>query len=197
MQTIQQPHQIATRRPQPRSGRNVGDRHNLDPIGNPEEPQRFAGEGVFHLIDMIHKLGLRIAHANFVVHDRRIHVQVHVLVDAHGQNEAALLAVERGQIGPAAAEREPEWCPRDNHCSSRALIRRDVPYGLCVRDQYPGKPPCACFPQAVQAVDQSAIHSLGFFRAGGRLPASPGGWGYVSRSSSLRRIAARLAGLRH
>jgi hypothetical protein len=65
--------------------------------------QRFARQRVLELVDMIDQLGLGVFQANFVVDNRRVHVQIHILINSHREDESAMLTVERGEVCSPAA----------------------------------------------------------------------------------------------
>ena len=77
--------------------------------------QRLAHELVLQLIGVIDGLGLGVLDVNAAVDRRRVDRHVHVLVDAHRQDEPAVLFVVRRQIGAAAAERHTEGGAGDDH----------------------------------------------------------------------------------
>src|SRR6476661_5751132 len=53
--------------------------------------------------------------------DERAHDgDIHVLVDRGREEEAPVLAIVRRQVGPAAAQRDPEGTARDDHRRSTA-----------------------------------------------------------------------------
>src|SRR5437016_12620298 len=87
-------------------------------------PQSFARQGVLDLIDTVNHLGLGVTHTDFIVHDRRVHVQEHVFVDRRSKYESAVLAVERWQISTPAPQRQSEWSPCDDHWHLMACISR-------------------------------------------------------------------------
>ena len=97
---------------------NIGDRNDLDSTGDAEMPQRFAGQSVLNLIDVIDQFGLVVLHPNLVIDDRRVHIEVHVLINCHSQNESAVLAVEGGQVCSASPERYAERSPGNDHVRS-------------------------------------------------------------------------------
>jgi len=66
--------------------------------------ERLARELVFELTDVLHSLSMRVVKADVVTDDRAIHGDVHVLVEAHRENEPAVMRKVRGQIRSAAAE---------------------------------------------------------------------------------------------
>src|SRR3989442_1064970 len=62
----------------------------------------------------VHVFQLRILEEDAL--DERPHDRdVDVIVDRGGNQEAAVMPVVRGQVGPAAAERDPQRASRDDH----------------------------------------------------------------------------------
>ena len=115
MQRIQQSDQVTARRAHAGAGGNVGDGDDLDSILNVEILQRLACQRMLDILQTSDGLGFAVLNPNLVVKDWRIYVQVHVLVDRHRQDEAAMLAIERGQIGSAAAKSNSKWCSCNDH----------------------------------------------------------------------------------
>ena len=94
---------------------NIGDRNDLDSTGNAEMPHGFARQSVLDLVNVIDEFDLGVFHPDFVIDNRRVYIQIHVLINAHGQNKPAMLAVERGQVCSASAERYSKRSSGDDH----------------------------------------------------------------------------------
>src|SRR5688572_1866615 len=105
---------------------------------------------------MIDFLAAAVMQADLRIQNRRVEHDVHVLVDAHGEDEAAVRAVKRGQVGAAAAECNPERRSRDDQTTARvlnmvrAIARRS---GVSTPRQYaPSSTTCAAsWPAAASA----------------------------------------------
>ena len=84
------------------------------------QPHRLADDRVLHLVDASTCSSFEYLRIMPGVHGR-CDRDVDVLVDRRGDQEAAVLAVVRRQVGAAAAERDPERAARDDHRSG-ALV---------------------------------------------------------------------------
>ena len=80
--------------------------------------ERLAQDRMPDLGDLVDVLGLRVLHLVAALEDR-VHQHVDVLVDRAGDEEAAVLAVVGGQIGAAAAERDPQRRPAEDDAHRR------------------------------------------------------------------------------
>ena len=84
----------------------------------PRELQRFADDRVLDLVHGSHALELRVLDDQ-LVDERAMERDVDVLVDRGRDDEAAVLAVVRRQVGAAAAEGNAQRAPRDDHGATR------------------------------------------------------------------------------
>src|SRR5258708_31750244 len=66
---------------------------------------------------MLAVLNLGVHYADTVIEKRRQVAtrNVTVLVDGRGQYASAVGAIPSGVVGPAPEERDPKWCPADDH----------------------------------------------------------------------------------
>jgi hypothetical protein len=79
--------------------------------------QDFPDRRMRDLVRLLDALDLGINHAQAMLKKRRqiSAGQIAILVDRRGQHATAMLAIPGGIIGAAPEERNPEWCPADNH----------------------------------------------------------------------------------
>src|SRR3984957_8965875 len=103
---------------------DVGDGDDFEAAGHAEKFHGFASQVVFDLVDVMDELGFAVAHADHVVDDGGIDVEVHVFVDGDGKDESAVFAIEGGQVSSAAAEGDAEWSAGDDHGDSLSQRRR-------------------------------------------------------------------------
>lgn len=68
------------------------------------QAEGLAGQFVLEAVDAVHGFAVGVMQADEAVGVGHVEHDVHVFVDAHGEDEAAVLLVEAGQVGPAAAE---------------------------------------------------------------------------------------------
>ena len=115
MERVEQSDEIATGRAEPRSRRKIGNRGDFEGLLDPVSLQRLTGELMPKLTDMIDDLGLRIVQPDLATDHRPVHGDVHVLVEAHGEDESAVLAEIGGKIGSAAAECHAKRRAGDDH----------------------------------------------------------------------------------
>ena len=115
MQGVQQADQIAARRAQAGAGRNVGHGDDLDRPPDAEQPQRFAAERVLEVGDVLDHLGFGVLDTYQVVHDRRVQIDEHVLVQRGGKDEAAMPGIVAGEVGATSAQGDPEGRTRNDH----------------------------------------------------------------------------------
>ena len=115
MQRVEQSDEIAARGAESRAGGKIGDRGDLEGVLDAVGLQRLAGQLVAKLTDVIDDFGLRVVQTDLAAHHRAVHCDVHVLVEAHGENESAVLAEVGRKIGSAAAQRHAERRAGDDH----------------------------------------------------------------------------------
>src|SRR5439155_11640279 len=120
MQRVEQTDQVAARRPQARAGRKVGDGSDFEGILNSVRLQSLARQLVAQIVDVINRFGLRIVQPDLTADDRAVDHHVHELVQAHGEDESAVLAVVRGKIRPPAAQGHAEGSAGDDHSRNPA-----------------------------------------------------------------------------
>ena len=112
---------------------------DLDAPLDPQEPQHLAGGGMLDLVDRAAGFVARIDDAEPVFEERRQSAagDVAVLIDRRGKDRAAVLAVPRRVVGPAAEERDPEGGAGDDHAGI-VIGRRSG--GPVSRNAAPGTP---------------------------------------------------------
>ena len=87
----------------PVPGGHVGDRGDLQRVSAPVTQQRLAQDRMADLGDLVDLLQLGVLHPVAALEDR-VGEHVDVLVDRPRDEEAAVLAVVGGQVGPTAPE---------------------------------------------------------------------------------------------
>src|SRR5216110_1003051 len=115
MNGIEETNQIATGGAQPGAGRNVCNGNNLYAIGDPKKSQSFPCQRVLHFVYVPHEFGLAVLDANSVIENRSVDAQVHVLVNSNREDKSAMLAVERGKIGPTTAQSQTKGSFSNDH----------------------------------------------------------------------------------
>jgi hypothetical protein len=117
VQGLQQRGGETARRAQPGSGRDVGERGDLDlRRAHADHLQRFADDRVMDLVDLRDVLELRVLEED-AGHERAHRRHVHVLVDRGRDDRSAVLPVVRRQVRAAAPESNPQRAARDDHVS--------------------------------------------------------------------------------
>ena len=111
------------RRAEPGARRDVGQRHHLDARLDGVAAKDLADDRVLDLVDRASALEPGVLE-QVVVGERAVEPDEHVLVDRRRDHEARAPAVERGQIGAPAADRDPKRCAGYEHEGGRA--RRPV-----------------------------------------------------------------------
>src|ERR1700739_1924977 len=99
MHGIKQAHQITTGGSQPGSCGNISDGDNFDSVINMKKTEGFTGECVLNLFYMVDDLCFAVLDADYVIQNRCIHIEEHVLVNRNCENESAVFPVERREIG--------------------------------------------------------------------------------------------------
>ena len=69
---------------------------------------------------MFHHLAAHVLHADHAIDERHVERDVHVLVEPHGEHEAAVAREIRRQVGATAAERDSEGTASEDHEGSEA-----------------------------------------------------------------------------
>ena len=98
----------------PGPGGDVGHRGDLQRLAVPVADQRLAQDRVADLARVVDLLELRVLEPVAALEDR-VREHVDVLVDRPADQEAAVLAVVGGQVGPAAAERDAQRRAAEDH----------------------------------------------------------------------------------
>src|SRR5665213_498174 len=133
VQRLEQGGREAAGRSQPGARGDVGHAGDFQVrLLDPHHPQRLAHDRVLHVV---HARGL-LQPGVFDYQPRLkslVKRDIHILVDGGGDEESAMLAVIRWQVGPAAAERDAQWTAGYNH---RRTCHRS---GLARREGYPGR----------------------------------------------------------
>src|SRR4051812_8005767 len=96
---------------------------DLEPAIDAHEPEALACRGVTNLVERLHRLDLRIMHAQFVLGEALEPVQrdEDMLIDRAGQHRAAMLPEVRRIIRAAAEEADANRCLGDDHqCAPKA-----------------------------------------------------------------------------
>src|ERR1700692_2020270 len=91
---------------------------------------RFADDGVADAANVLNPLYLGILEEVFL-DERVVYAHIDVLVDGRRHHEPTVTLIERGQVGAATAEGDPQWGPGDDHepvglddTSRQRLMRR-------------------------------------------------------------------------
>src|ERR1700676_5179652 len=92
--------------------------------------------------DVIGSFALTVVEADFAVDCGRVDQYVHVLVNAHREDETAILTIVRWQIRPSTAECNAKWRAGQNHLSSTtpswiSSSARRYACGVSIPKQYP------------------------------------------------------------
>ena len=82
--------------------------------------ERLARQLVLQLTHVLDRLGMRVVQPNVVPDHRPIHRHVHVLVEAHGENESAVVRKIGRQIRSAAADGHAKWGAGEDHSRNPA-----------------------------------------------------------------------------
>ena len=114
--------EVGARRAEPGATRHVGHGRDLQAAGEAEHLERWPDEIVLDLVWRRHLLGARVFQADVFIGRGAIDVDIDVLVDRGAQDEPAMLRIVRRQVGPAAAERNPIRCSRQNHAFIRCAM---------------------------------------------------------------------------
>jgi len=115
MHRIEPSDQITARRAESCPCRKIGDRCHFEGVLDAVRLQRLAGQFMAKLTDMIDHLRLRVVQPDLPADHRPVHRHVHVFVEAHGEDESAVLIEVGGKIGSAAAQRHAERRAGDDH----------------------------------------------------------------------------------
>ena len=115
VQRLEQGRGEAARRSQPGARRDVGHAGDLQPEILPaHQPQRLADQRVLDVLDPLHLLHLRILQEDSR-HEPMMDQDVDIFINGRGDEEAAVLLVVGRQVGPPAAERDPERATGHDH----------------------------------------------------------------------------------
>jgi hypothetical protein len=110
----------AARRSEPGSGRDVGQRRDLDLFGHAgKQFERLADDAVPDLIDGIDMLDLGIFQVDARL-ERPDQADIDVFVDRGRDQEALMVAVIGGEVGAAAAQADTQGGSHDNHDCARS-----------------------------------------------------------------------------
>ena len=114
------------RRPKARPRGDIRERRDLN-LRRPEsdQPHGFADDRVLHLVDAVHVFELRVLQVD-AGRERPHDGDVDVLVDRRGDEEAGVIAIVRGQVGTAAAKRDPEGTTRNDHARPPPAVYPDL-----------------------------------------------------------------------
>ena len=97
------------------AGGDVGERGDLDlRRAEVEHPDGLADDRMLDVVGTLDVFELRVLEED-AADERPHHGDVDVLVDRRGDEEAAVLAVVRAEVGAAAAERDPQRATGDDH----------------------------------------------------------------------------------
>ena len=128
-------------RSHPAAGREVAVVVDLDAPLDPQESQHLPGGGMLDLVDRAAGLVARIDDSQPVFEERRQTPagDVAVFIDRRGKDRAAMLAVPRRVVGPAAEERDPEGGAGDDHAGIVIVRRTGGPVSLNAAPGMPGR----------------------------------------------------------
>ena len=119
-QRVQQADGHRRRRAEPGAARggDVGQRGDLDAIGDAGHLHGFPHEFVFEVLDAGDDLLLGVVDIDVVV-EPLLHDDVDVLVERAVEDPAAVLPVVAGQVGAASQQADSQWCLGDDHRQAR------------------------------------------------------------------------------
>ncbi len=107
-QGSEQSNEVAAGGPHPGPVRHVRHGDDLEVVAEAEEPQRGTHQVVLDVVRARRLLVPGVLHAQEAVRRGAVDVDVDVLVDGGAADEAAVLRVVGGQVGPPAPERDAE-----------------------------------------------------------------------------------------
>jgi hypothetical protein len=124
MQRAQQGHRETARRAQARAGRNVRHAHDFQirPRTHVHQAQGFAHDGVLDLVHGLDQFHLRILDDQLLA-EGLVQRDVDVFIDGRRDDEAAMLAIVRGQVGASASQRDAQWRAGDDHVAFSSYTR--------------------------------------------------------------------------